>query len=137
MLAKYPSTPWFIFLQDDAVLKIDEREMFPQTLKTLVEQQASPISKLNHRGNVALMFNRYYLQSFASYALLRYDQFPIDWLLDLHMKQVLGKPPPIHHYFAHVGSKSTFAKNDRRAVDPVGANANIKSRAASPKASTS
>lgn len=120
MLADYPATPWFIFLQDDAILKEDHRQRFLQTMMALGRKGTIPVSKLNQRGNVAILFHRYYLQSFTPYALLRYDKLPIDWLLANHASEVLGVDNiPVLKLFAHVGVQSTYGKNDSRAIDAV------------------
>lgn len=120
MLYEYPTTPWFLFLQDDAVLKEEYRLSFHQNLRELIDKKSSPVFKLSRQGNVALLFHRAFLQSFAAYSLLRHDKLPIDWLLNCHTKELRGsKHIPIFRYFAHVGVQSSFQNNTQRNVDEV------------------
>ena len=97
VLGDYPATPWFVFLQDDAVVLENKRSTFLAELQNVTQTETSPVMKLHKSGNVALLFHRYYLQSFASYAMLRHDKMPIDWLLDSYNSHNLVKRVQLLH----------------------------------------
>ena len=112
MLRTHEHTQWFVFLQDDAVLREEVKDLFGKLRDTIYANPRIPVFHLNRLGNVALMFHRSFLESYVAFANLRFDLMPIDWLLG-KQKHALGTQDKLVDLFRHVGLKSSFAKNDR------------------------
>ena len=111
-LREHERTQWFVFLQDDAVLRAEVDDLFHSLRSAIASNPTIPVFHLNKLGNVALMFHRRFLESYVAFASLRFDLMPIDWLLG-KQKHAMGTKDKLINMFRHVGLKSSFAKNDR------------------------
>lgn len=110
-LKLFRGTDWFVFLQDDAVCraggKLERRLLHVLNNKTV---RSRGCGYLNSYGNVALIFNRVFLQSFLGYLELRYHLIPVDWLLQEFLKSngdLMPTWPGEISLFMHIGAASS------------------------------
>jgi len=79
-LYHYRAAKWLIFLEDDMLFTRRTGK-----LADLIKQardESTGVTWLNPAVSKAVLMQRQYLESFTGYAALRYDFYPIDWLID-------------------------------------------------------
>jgi hypothetical protein len=91
-LQNYPSTNWFVFLQDDAVCHGKPEGHLLALLHNSTGTNDG-IVRLNSLGNVAFLIHILLLEGAVGHMATRYNAVPVDWLLDAYLALLKIKSP--------------------------------------------
>ena len=125
-LIVFPTTKWFVFIEDDAVFREENADLTTMLLNynpTKLREEGNisrAFVRLNKgQGMVAQLFHREFLLSFIGYCSIRFHLVPVDWLLMLFLESngLRYETSPVLNVFQHKGGHSSFTGNKARKVD--------------------
>jgi hypothetical protein len=125
MLYYYQTQKWFLFLEDDQLYAPLTKGIPENTLGKML--QGSSLQKRESKGQAivflaegmraqAILMQRQMLESFMGFVGLRFDYFPIDWLIETFLDSIgyVEEKRKTFALFQHMGEVSSVANDADR-----------------------